>query len=84
MKKIFRIIDNPLSEEGTKAFHPLWYKVEQKHYILFGLVSWWGTPYFAPPHYFENDCDAIRYIKEQCPNSVVYDGYSENKQKRLS
>ena len=52
MRKVFRIIKNELTEEGKKAFHPYWYKIEQRHTLLF-FVHWWGTPTFEPPHYFE-------------------------------
>jgi hypothetical protein len=78
MRKVFRIIKNELSEEGTKAFHPLWYRIEQRHTVLF-FIRWWGTPSFAPPHLFENDCDAMKHIKKHYPNAIVYDYYSENK-----
>ena len=78
MRKVFRIIKNELSEEGMKAFHPLWYRIEQRHTILF-FLHWWGTPFFKPPHLFENDCDAMKHIIKHCPNAVVYDYYSDNK-----
>lgn len=78
MRKVFRIIKNELSKEGAKAFHPLWYRIEQRHTLLF-FIHWWGTPSFAPPHLFENDCAAMNHIKEHYPNAIVYDYYSENK-----
>lgn len=78
MRKVFRITKNELSEEGAKAFHPLWYRIEQRHTLLF-FIHWWGTPSFAPPHLFENDCDAMKHIKVRYPNAIVYDCYSENK-----
>lgn len=78
MRKVFRIIKNELSEEGAKSFHPLWYRIEQRHTFLF-FIHFWSSPEFAPPHLFENDCDAMRQIKERYPNAIVYDYYSENK-----
>ena len=78
MRKVFRIIKNELSEEGAKASHPLWYRIEQRHTLLF-FFHWWGTPSFEPPYLFVNDCDAIKYIKEYYPNAIVYDYHSENK-----
>ena len=82
MRKVFRIIKNELSEEGVKAFHPLWYRIEQRRTILF-FLHWWGTPSFAPPHMFENDCDAMHCIKRHYQNAIVYDYYSENKCKNI-
>jgi len=78
MRKVFRIIKNDLSKEGSMAFYPLLYRIEQRHTVLF-FIHWWGTPSFAPPHLFTNDCDAIKHIKEHYPNVIVYDYYSENK-----
>lgn len=72
MRKKFRIVKNELSEEGLKAFHPLRYRIEQRHTILF-FIHWWGTPEFEPPHLFENDCDAMKHIKKHHPNAVVYE-----------
>jgi len=70
MRKRFRIVNNELSEEGKKAFHPLWYKIEQRHTLLF-FFHWWGTPEFAPPHYFEKYQDAERHIREYYPNAII-------------
>jgi hypothetical protein len=81
MRKVFRIIKNELSEEGAKAFHPLWYKIEQRHTLLF-FIHWWGTPSFEPPHVFENDCAAVKKIMKHYPDAIVYDYYSENKCKK--
>lgn len=78
MRKVFRIIKNELSEEGAKASHPLRYKIEKRYTLMF-FIHWWGTPSFPPPHLFENDCAAMKYIMEHCPNAIVYDYYSENK-----
>ena len=77
MRKVFRIIKNELSKEGEKAFHALRYKIEQRYTLLF-FIHWWGTPSFEPPHLFENDCDAMKFIKKHYPNAIVYDYYSEN------
>ena len=78
MRKKFRIVKNELSEEGLKAFHPPRYRIEQRHTFLF-FIHWWGTPSFEPPHLFENDCYAMKYITKHYPNAIVYDYYSENK-----
>ena len=64
-----------------KAFHHPWYRIEQRYTLLF-FIHWWGTPSFAPPHLFENDCDTMRHIKKHYPNAIVYDYYSENKCKQ--
>ena len=76
MRKKFRIVKNDLA--CPEAFHPLWYRIEQRHTILF-FIHWWSTPEFEPPHNFENVGDAIEHIKEHYQNAVVYDFYSENK-----
>ena len=76
MRKEFRIVKNDLA--CPEAFYPLRYRIEQKHTILF-FIHWWGTPVFAPPHNFEDVCDAIKHIIAHYPNSVVYDYHSENK-----
>lgn len=70
MRKRFRIVNNELSEEGKKAFHPLWYKIEQRHTLLF-FFHWWGTPEFAPPHYFEQRQEAEEYIRKYHPNAII-------------
>ena len=70
MRKRFRIVNNELSTEGKKAFHPLWYRIEQRHTLLF-FFHWWGTPEFRPPHYFEKYQDAERYIREYYPNAII-------------
>ena len=69
-RKHFRIIKNELSEEGAKAFHPLWYRIEQRYTILF-FIHWWSAPTFAPPHLHNSYVDAYDYIKEQCPNAII-------------
>lgn len=71
MKKKFRIVKNDLSEEGQKAYHPYWYRIEQRHSILFGLIKWWISPEFAPPHNFESVDEALKYILDQCPKAIV-------------
>ena len=76
MRKIFRIIKNDLA--CPEAYHPLWYRIEQRHTILF-FIHWWSTPEFEPPHNFENDCNAMKCIKAYHPDAIVYDYYSENK-----
>ena len=76
MKKKFRIISNEI--HCPEAFHPLWYRIEQRYTILF-FIHWWSTPEFEPPHNFEFICEAIRHIKEHFPNAIIYDYYSENK-----
>lgn len=68
MKK-FRIIRNELSEEGEKCFHPLRYRIEQRHTILC-FIRWWATPEFAPPHNFETPDEAINKIIEERNNNV--------------
>ena len=75
MRKTFRIVRNDLA--CPEAFHPLWYRIEQRHTILF-FFHWWSTPEFEPPHNFENDCDAMKYIKEHYSDAIVYDYYSGN------
>lgn len=77
-RKEFRIVKN---DWHIVCPHPLLYKIEQR-YTIFFFIHWWGTPSFAPPHLFENDCDAMRCIKRYCPNAIVYDYYSENKCKK--
>lgn len=77
LRKKFRIVNNELTEEGKKAFHPYWYRIEQRHTLLF-FFHWWGTPTFEPPHYFEKVCDAMKHIKNHYPNAIVYDYYSGN------
>ena len=79
IRKKFRIVKNDLV--CPEAFHPLWYRIEQRYTILF-FIHWWNSPEFEPPHLFENDCDAMKHIKEHYPNAIVYDYYSENKCKR--
>ena len=69
MRKTFRIVNN---DWHTDCHHPLLYKIEQRYTFLF-FIHWWGTPEFAPPHCFEKLSDAIRYIKEQDSNALVYD-----------
>lgn len=69
MKK-FRIVRNELSKEGENAFHPLRYRIEQRHCILFGLISWWISPEFAPPHNFETPDEAFNKIIEERWNNV--------------
>ena len=81
MKKIFRIVRNELSEEGQKAYKPLWYRIEQRHTLLF-FLHFWTTPEFEPPHYFNNDCDAMKCIKEHYPDAIVFDYCSNNKYKK--
>lgn len=71
MKK-FRIVRQKLSDRGEKAFHPLRYRIEQRHCLLFGLVSWWSTPEFGPPHLFERPDDAMTKISEECPRCDIY------------
>lgn len=75
MRKVFRITKNELSEAGKQAFHPFWYRIEQRYTLLL-FFHWWGTPTFAPPHNFENVYDALKYIEEHYPNAIVYDNYS--------
>ena len=75
MKKIFRILKNDLA--CPEAFHPLWFRIEQRYTLLF-FFHWWGTPTFEPPHNFEHDYDALKYIKEHCPNSIVYSLFVQN------
>lgn len=70
LKKKFRIIKNELSEEGAKAYHPLWYKIEER-YTLFFFIHWWGTPSFAPPHLHETYEKAYQYLKEQRKNAII-------------
>lgn len=77
MRKVFRISKNELSEAGKQAFHPLWYRIEQRYTFLF-FIHWWGTPTFAPPHYFEKANDAYNYIKKHYPKAVIYDNHSGN------
>ena len=76
MEKVFRIIKNDWS--CPEAFHPLWFRIEQR-YTLFFFFHWWGTPTFAPPHNFEHIYDALKHIKDYYPSAFVYDYYSENK-----
>lgn len=76
MRKKFRIVRNDVV--CPEAFHPYWYRIEERYTLLF-FFHWWGTPSFAPPHLFENDCAAMKHIKEYHPNAIVYDYYSENK-----
>ncbi len=68
MKK-FRIVRNELSKEGENAFHPLRYRIEQRHTILF-FFHWWTSPEFAPPHNFETPDEAFNKITEECGNNV--------------
>ena len=42
MRKVFRIIKNDLSKEGSMAFYPLLYRIEQRHTVLF-FIHWWGN-----------------------------------------
>jgi hypothetical protein len=79
MRKKFRIVNNEVY--CPEAFHPFWYRIEQRYSILF-FLHWWGTPEFEPPHNFEFVCDAIRHIKKHFPNAIIYDYYSENKCKK--
>ena len=81
MRKVFRIIKNELSEDGTKDFHPLLYRIEQRYTLLF-FFHWWDAPSFEPSHLFENDCNAMKHIMEHYPHAIVYDYYSENKCKK--
>lgn len=76
MRKKFRIVKNDLA--CPEAFHPLWYRIEQRHTILF-FIHWWDTPEFEPPHNFEKTKNAVKHIKEHYPNAIIYDYYSENK-----
>ena len=73
MRKKFRILDNELSTEGRKAFHPLYYRIEQQHCILFGLISLWSSPDFAPPHYFTRYSEAEMAILQHYPTAVIID-----------
>lgn len=70
MRKKFRIINNEV--HCPEAFHPLWYRIEQRYTVLF-FIHWWGTPCFEPPHNFEKVNDAVKHIKEHYPNAIVYD-----------
>jgi len=79
IRKKFRIINNEV--HCPEAFHPYWYRIEQRHTILF-FIHWWGTPEFEPPHNFEFVCDAMNHIKKHYSNAIVYDYYSENKCKK--
>jgi hypothetical protein len=74
MKK-FRIVRNNLSSEGEKAFRPLRFRIEQYHHLLFGLIHWWETPEFAPPHNFEATWEAAYAIWEHYPDAVIYEKY---------
>lgn len=76
--KTFRLVRILLSEEGEKAFHPLRCKIEQRHSLLFGLVKWWGSPQFAPPHLFKDDTAACKYIWERYPKATIIDNYTGN------
>ena len=75
MRKKFRIVNNEI--HCPEAFHPLWFRIEQRHTIFF-FIHWWGTPEFEPPHNFEKVNDAMKHIKEHYPNAIVYDCYSRN------
>lgn len=77
MRKVFRIIKHELSGKGPKPFYPMLCRIEQKHTLLF-FFHWWSTP-FGIRDLFENDCDAMKYIKEHYPDAIVYDYCSENK-----
>lgn len=79
MRKKFRIVKNDL--HAPEAFHPLWYRVEQRYTLLF-FIHWWDTPSFAPPHLFETDNEAAKTIKDKYPNAIIYDCYSGNKCKK--
>lgn len=78
MKK-FRIVKNDLA--CPEAFHPLWYRIEQRHTLLF-FLHWWSSPEFAPPHNFEKVSEAVKAIKDEYPNSIIYDCYTGNKCKK--
>lgn len=52
MRKKFRIVRNDVA--CPEAFHPYWYRIEERYTLLF-FFHWWGTPSFAPPHLFENE-----------------------------
>ena len=69
IKKKFRIINNEV--HCPEAFHPYWYRIEQRHTILF-FIHWWSVPEFEPPHNFKFAYDAIRHIKEHFPNAIIY------------
>lgn len=75
--KTFRISKNQLSKAGEETFHPMRCRIEQR-YSLFYFIKWWGTPSFAPPHYFENDNEAAKAIWDKYPNAVIIDNYSGN------
>lgn len=79
MRKKFRIVNNEI--HCPEAFHPLWYRIEQRYTVLF-FIHWWGTPWFEPPHNFEKVNDAVKHIKEHCSNAIIYDCYSGNKCKK--
>ena len=79
MRKKFRIVNNEI--HCPEAFHPLWFRIEQRHTIFF-FIHFWGTPEFEPPHNFEKTNDAVKHIKEHYPNAIVYDCYSGNKCKK--
>lgn len=65
----FRIVRNKLSEEGEKAFHPLRYRIEQRHTILC-FIHWWSTPTFPPPHNFEKYDEAVHKILDKILEEV--------------
>lgn len=74
MKRKYRIIR--VSERPWA----LQYKIEQRHTILF-FFHWWGTPYFAPPHYFKTKWEAMDYIWEKNAYSeIINTDENENNQ----
>ena len=68
--KRFRIVRNNLSEEAENAYHPLRWRIEQRHTILF-FIHWWSTPDFEPPHNFEYSFQASSAIMEHCPKAII-------------
>ena len=78
MTKMFRIKRIDIAEANKNNPYVLNAKIEQRYNILFGLLHYWNTPSFAPPHLFHDDQEALRYIKSKFPDAVVYDNYTGN------
>lgn len=66
IKKIFRIYDthNPISwTNNPKHFR---YRVDQKHYLFFGLISWYDKGASSLSNYMFRDLsDCIKVVKSQ-------------------
>lgn len=78
-KPKFSIIRMKISKEGEKAYHPLKYRIKQQQVFLFGLIKYWSTPTFAPPHLFEKTNEAFNKIIEEVGvgNSIIIVGENE-------